>query len=425
MKLAASSILVVLAIHGGAAPAETGEPAAKNYVLFPIKTDLQRRLLPGADAFLLLDVAGCVRDKKFDLQQIDKEEFQRALAALVRQTGLAKPRLHLRFLYVDVSLDAEETKRMESAILTLCRQSGFAKIVTSGAFGGASRHDRVALIARLVDDDNPAESTIEDDLVRAYPVRTKLSRLLFGNAATDCFIELRQPIDGRFADFSPATRQAIGRVLVQLGLRSRRDLRIDCQATTAGAPLLQRYFEPSAGKPSRGDAFVKELGFQSVGYSMTPMGVRPEELLGKRAPDFTLDAAGGGQLHLHELIRGRVAVIAFWGIPCGPCRAEAPCLTALYNRFRDKGLAVIAVDGYDDKKEDVERFVRTKGLTHSIALMGGKVAQAYTVDSYPVTYLVDHTGAIVDYRLGFDPDDEKPLALAIDRLLAARESAKK
>ena len=106
---------------------------------------------------------------------------------------------------------------------------------------------------------------------------------------------------------------------------------------------------------------------------------------------------------MHELIQGRVAVIAFWEINCGPCRVEASCLSALYNRYRDKGLAVIAVNDCDGK-EDIERFVRSKRLTHPIALMGKKVAQAYTVGSHPVTYLVDHTGAIVDYRLDFDVD---------------------
>ena len=69
---------------------------------------------------------------------------------------------------------------------------------------------------------------------------------------------------------------------------------------------------------------------------MTPMSVSPEDLLGKRAPDFTLDALAGGQLHLHEMIRGRVAVISFWGVACGSCCDEAPHLTALYNRYRDK-----------------------------------------------------------------------------------------
>jgi hypothetical protein len=87
-------------------------------------------------------------------------------------------------------------------------------------------------------------------------------------------------------------------------------------------------------------------------------------------------------------------------------------------------LAIVAVNGYDESKEEVERFARANGLTHPIALMGKKVGEEkYTLTSYPVTFLVDHRGAIVDYHLDFERGDEKVLAKAIARLLAAREKA--
>jgi hypothetical protein len=51
-------------------------------------------------------------------------------------------------------------------------------------------------------------------------------------------------------------------------------------------------------------------------------------------------------------------------------------------------------------------------------MMGGNVAKdKYTVASYPVTFLVDRQGKVVDYHLGFDPGDEKLLADSIARLL--------
>ena len=197
-----------------------------------------------------------------------------------------------------------------------------------------------------------------------------------------------------------------------------------CHATTAGQESLQRYFRRRDGNPPLVDAFVKELGFQSSNFSWTPASVSPEGLLGKRAPDFTLDGLAGGPIHLGDMIRGRVAVITFWGVACSPCRAEAPHLTALYNQYKDRGLAIVAVNGYDESKEEVERFARANGLTHPIALMGKKVGEEkYTVTSYPVTFLVDHRGAIVDYHLDFERGDEKVLAKAIARLLAEREKA--
>jgi peroxiredoxin len=426
MKVGLSGILVLLAIEVGSGCAEAAEPEPENYVLFPIKTDLQRYLLfsTSADAYVQIDVAECVHDKKFDLKRIDNEAFRKALAELVQQTGTAIPSLVLSFRYADVSLDPDETKRMESAVTTICRHAGFAKVKTSMTGEGESWHDRVAPFTRLVDDLNATESPVADERVRVYPVRTKLSRFLLSHADEDCVIKLAQPIDGRFTEFSPAVRQAIVQLVAKLKLPQKRRLMLCCHTTTAGQESLKRYFKRRDGNPPLADAFVKELGFQSSNFSWTPASVSPEALLGKRAPDFTLDALDGGQIHLHDMIKGRVAVITFWGVACGPCRAEAPHLTALYNQYRDKGLTVVAVNGYDETRQEVERFARANGLTHPIALMGKKVGEEkYTVSSYPVTFLVDHRGAIADYHLDFEQGDEHLLAKAIARLLAEREKA--
>ena len=155
-------------------------------------------------------------------------------------------------------------------------------------------------------------------------------------------------------------RQAIAQLVAKLGLPRKRRLIFSCHATTAGQESLQRYFRRRDGNPPLVDAFVKELGFQSSNFSWTPASVSPEGLLGKRAPDFTLDGLAGGPIHLDDMIRGRVAVITFWGVACGPCRAEAPHLTALYNQYKDRGLAIVAVNGYDESKEEVERFARER-----------------------------------------------------------------
>jgi hypothetical protein len=89
-------------------------------------------------------------------------------------------------------------------------------------------------------------------------------------------------------------------------------------------------------------------------------------------------------------------------------------------------LTVVAVNAYDESKQEVDRFAREKRLTYPIALMGGKVSrELYTVTSYPVTFLIDHTGTIADYHLGFELGDERVLATAITRLLAACEKTAK
>ncbi len=425
MKRAMAGALLLLPMQAATLCATAAEPEPKNYVLFPIKTDLQRYLLfsTNADAYVEVDVSRCVRDNKFDFKRIDLESFRKALAAVVEHHGIKKPRLVLRFRYADVSLDPNETKRMETAVTDFCRRAGFAEVGTSMSGEGEPWEEKLTQFARLADDTNPAEeSFVEEALVRVYPVQTKLSRFLLHHADEDCVIQLRQPFDGRFTEFSPAARQTMSRLVARLELPQKRRLMFHCHATQAGQAAIQRYFRRRDGKPAPADALLEELGFRSANYTISPASVNPETLLGKPAPDFTLESLAGGQIHLQEMIRGRVALISFWGVACGPCRAqEAHHLTALFNRYRDQGLAVVAVNAYDESKQEVNRFARAQGLTHPIALMGKKVAEEkYTVASYPFTLLVDHTGKVADYHLDFEPGDEKVLATAIARLLAER-----
>ncbi|HUE17963.1 MAG TPA: TlpA disulfide reductase family protein [Planctomycetaceae bacterium] len=424
MKLRSSFVVALLAFSLTTLCAQADEAQPPNYMLFAVKTDLQRELLntTRADAYLQFDVEECLHHGKFELKRFDQEGFQKTLAALARQIGKPEPRLVVGYRYSSGFPNPDETEAMQQAVKTTCRQAGFVNGGTITLGEGGSWQEKVAKFSRVADEADAAESPLDDDLARLYPVRTQFSRFLLGDPHDDCYIEVRQAIDGRFKQFSAETTQALGQRLAQLHLPHRRHLILHFLATTAGQNSVERFLD-QAGKPSRADGFAEELGFQSAGYSLTPMSVRPEELLGKPAPDFTLESLAGGPLHLREMIRGKVAVIAFWGVACGACCEEAPHLTALYNQYKDKGLAVVGVNGYNESKPKVDRFVRAKHLTHAIALMGGKVAQEYTVASYPVTWLVDHKGTIVDYHLGFDAGDEKRLAKTITRLLAERARA--
>jgi thiol-disulfide isomerase/thioredoxin len=235
---------------------------------------------------------------------------------------------------------------------------------------------------------------------------------------------LRRPIERTFKDFSLEERLAMSQLISQLNLSHRDCLIVYHMVTTPGRATSERYFRRNGAKwESTADRFVRKLGFRSCGSVMCPMTVSPEELLGKPAPDFTIDTLDGRPLHLQENIRGKVAVIAFWGVACGPCCREAPHLSALYERYKEKGLTVIAVNAYNETRPVVEGFVLEKRLSHLIGLMGGSIAQQYTVASYPVVWFVDHSGNIADYHLGFDPGDEVLLDKSIARLLAERTKA--
>jgi hypothetical protein len=127
MKFRESFVVALLAFPLTAWCAQADEAPPPNYLLFAIKTDLQRELLfsTRADAYAQFDVAACVGDRKLDLKRFDRVGFQQALAALAHRIGKANPRLDIGFRYADVSLDPDDSRALKTAVKTACRQAGF------------------------------------------------------------------------------------------------------------------------------------------------------------------------------------------------------------------------------------------------------------------------------------------------------------
>lgn len=132
------------------------------------------------------------------------------------------------------------------------------------------------------------------------------------------------------------------------------------------------------------------------------------------APDFTITTFDGSPFRLSEQ-RGEVVIINFWASWCIPCRAEAPVLQAVWERYRDQGVVVVGV-AYLDSDSDSRAFIQEFGLTYPNGPdLRTEISQAYRVQGVPETFIVDQQGNIAHFIYG--AVNEPQLNTILDGLL--------
>lgn len=116
--------------------------------------------------------------------------------------------------------------------------------------------------------------------------------------------------------------------------------------------------------------------------------------------DFDLPTIDGGRLRLSEF-RGRVVVLDFFASWCGPCKAAMPKLEELHQRYRDRGLSVIAYSVDEGGKKAVKPFVSRLGINFPVVL--GSLQEARYLDPVrylPTTLIIDPQGRVVNRMVG-------------------------
>ncbi len=126
---------------------------------------------------------------------------------------------------------------------------------------------------------------------------------------------------------------------------------------------------------------------------LVPAGAGVSAAEGDIAPNFLLELLDGGELRLSDL-RGSPVVINFWATWCAPCRKEMPQLVQAYDRHRNDGLIVVAVN-LQEGKDTVRPFARDFGMDFPIVVdRDGEVGDAYRLPGLPTTFFIQRDGTI-------------------------------
>ncbi len=159
-------------------------------------------------------------------------------------------------------------------------------------------------------------------------------------------------------------------------------------------------------------------------------GAGHHPLVSKPAPEFGLEVvhtgttppapysavASGTTLRLAEL-KGRPVLLDFWATWCGPCRREAPILSKVADKFRDKGLVVLGINT-GDRPGLAAPFAVQMQLSYPILFDATHdAADHYDVDTLPTVVMVGRDGAVRAVHSGLL--SESTLTTWVEEALAA------
>ncbi|MCL4204870.1 MAG: redoxin family protein [Pirellulaceae bacterium] len=162
---------------------------------------------------------------------------------------------------------------------------------------------------------------------------------------------------------------------------------------------------------------------------------RMAALIGSDAAPLAVEAWVNGDPLTDEGLKGKVVLLDFWAVWCGPCIATFPHLREWQEKYAEKGLVIIGLTNYynytwdeaagratrspekatpEQEQEMLRKFAESHDLHHRFAIQQDRsMAEFYGVSGIPHAVVVDREGKVILMKVGSGEENAKALEAAI------------
>lgn len=140
-------------------------------------------------------------------------------------------------------------------------------------------------------------------------------------------------------------------------------------------------------------------------------------LIGKKAPDWTLQTADNQDISLSDL-KSKVLMIQFTSVSCGPCKASIPFLKELSKEYKNTDFDFVAIECTSKNTNVLKSYMSRNDFNYKFLLSNSEVLKKYSITSFPVFFIVDENRKITNVINGYGQEKtDKEIRTLINDLI--------
>ena len=152
-------------------------------------------------------------------------------------------------------------------------------------------------------------------------------------------------------------------------------------------------------------------------YGQTDRSLTPNDLVGKKAPGWTLNDMNEQAISLSNL-KSKVLLINFTGIGCGPCYASIPFLRELKGSFKSEDFDLISIESWVRKPHSLRIYADKNKINYSFLSSNDEILNHYqTGRAAPYFFILDEKRIIRKVIFGYGDRTPEEIRTVINELL--------